>query len=566
MSENKNIPSVIQLNNYVKPVLQEVKSKEWILNGENNEYFDYVKERYIGSPTNSAIINTYKALSFGKGLSAKNANRKPLDWVKLLSILPKNDLKKVVDEYLLQGNAAFQVIKNKGGNEPAKLKHLPIKTLAPQKANEEGEVEGYWYCTSWADYRKEAHKPIYFSKWTPDTSEDISILYINDCETDTNYYSLPNYQSGLQYAQMEEEISNYYINHIKNGFSFGYVVNMNNGIPETPEMRLEIERKIKSQLTGSSNAGKMVVSFNNGKDAEITIVPLVESASHKQWETINKESEEKLMRAHRVVSPMLFGIKNNSGLGNNADELDTALKLTMDMVINPIQYFILDKLEPVLESAGIVLDLYFKPINEEEQQAEQEQEQPQQLSDENPSRLLIDLGEDAPDANEWELISSEAINGVPLEDSKLQLAALPSTPKNKSEQDNALFKIRYIYAGRKKGDAKSPMRQFCQDMIRAGKVYRKEDIDAASSKVIQKGMGPGGSNTYDIFLYKGGVNCNHFFQRQIYLRKNNKKISVNQAQKMILELDPSDRADVRLPKNDPKVAQAASAANNFWKL
>jgi len=221
----------------------------------------------------------------------------------------------------------------------------------------------------------------------------------------------------------------------------------------------------------------------------------------------------------------------------------------------------LDKLEPVLESAGIVLDLYFKPINEEEQQAEQEQEQPQQLSDENPSRLLIELGEDAPDANEWELISSEAINGVPLEDSKLQLAALPSTPKNKSEQDNALFKIRYVYAGNPRGQ-----RQVCKDRIRAGKVYRKEEIDAASSKVIQKGMGPRGSNTYDIFLYKGGVNCNHFWQRQIYLRKNNKKISVNQAQKMILELDPSDRADVRLPKNDPKVAQAASAANNFWKL
>ena len=336
---------------------------------------------------------------------------------------------------------------------------------------------------------------------------------------------------------------------------------MNNGIPETPEMRLEIERKIKSQLTGSSNAGKMVVSFNNGKDAEITIVPLVESASHKQWETINKESEEKLMRAHRVVSPMLFGIKNSTGLGNNADELDTALKLTMDMVINPIQYFILDKLEPVLESAGIVLDLYFKPINEEEQQAEQEQEQPQQLSDQNPSRLLIELGEDAPDANEWELISSEAINGVPLADSKLQLAALPSTPKNKSEQDNALFKIRYVYAGNPRGQ-----RQFCKDMIAANKVYRKEDIDAAENKVIQKKMGPGGTNKYSVWLYKGGVNCNHFWQRQIYLRKNNKKISVNQAQKMILELDPSDRADVRLPKNDPKVAQAASASNNFWKL
>jgi hypothetical protein len=564
MAEEKkfsNQPSIIQLNNYVKPVIEEVRNKEWVLNGKNNDYFEYVRNRYIGSPTNSAIIDTYRSLIFGKGLSAKDASRKPLQWAKLVSILDKKDLRKITDEYTLQGNAAFQVIQNKGGNEPAKIKHIPIQTLAPQKANEDGEVEGYWYCTSWKDYRKAEFEPQYFEKWTPETKAEISIVYINDCETETNYYSLPKYQSGLQYAEMEEEISNYYINHIKNGFSFGYIVNMNNGVPDTEEQRLEIERKIRNQLTGSSNAGKMVISFNNGKEAEISIVPLVENASHKQWETINKEAEEKLMRSHRVVSPMLFGIKNNTGLGNNANELDTALKLTMDMVINPIQYFLLDFFEPVFQAAGINLNLYFKPINEEEQEEQEQQQTETELSQDepNPSHFLIDLGEDEPNAEEWELISGEQIKGVPVEDAALQLAALPSTPRNKSEQDNSLFKVRYVYKGNT-----SPQRQFCKDMMKANKVYRKEDIDAASQRVIQAGMGKGGADTYNIFLYKGGVNCKHFWQRQIYLRKNNKKIGVNEAQRRILELEPSDRAAVRLPKNPKEVAQIASPSNNFW--
>lgn len=539
---------IIQLNNYVKPVLEEVRGKEWVLNGKNNDYFDYVKDRYIGSPTNAAIIDTYRSLTFGKGLTAKNASRKPLEWGKLLSILDKKDLKKIVDEFILQGNAAFQVIQNKQGNEPAKIKHIPVKTLAPQKANEDGEVEGYWYCTSWKDYRKAEFEPQFFEKWTPDTKSEISIVYINDCESDINYYSLPRYQSGLQYAEMEEEVSNYYINHIKNGFSFGYVVNMNNGIPATEEDRHEIEQRIKNQLTGSSNAGKMVISFNNGKESEITIVPIVENSSHKQWETVNKEAEEKLMRSHRVVSPMLFGIKNNTGLGNNADELDTALKLTMDMVINPVQYFILDFVEPVLQAAGVNLHLYFKPINEEEQKEETVTELSE--TEPNPSQFLIDLGEDEPNEDEWELITEEVINGRPLQDAALQLAALPSTPKTKSEQDNELFKIRYVYAGNPKGQ-----RQFCKDMLAAKKVYRKEDIDAASKKVIQKNMGPRGSDTYDVWLWKGGVNCKHFWERRVYLRKNNKRISVNQARRRILDLDPSDRAEFRLPENDKKVAK-----------
>ena len=543
---------IIQLNNYVKPVLEEVRGKEWVLNGKNNDYFDYVKDRYIGSPTNAAIIDTYRSLTFGKGLAAKNASKKPLEWVKLLSILDKKDLKKIVDEFLLQGNAAFQVIQNKQGNEPAKIKHIPVKTLAPQKANEDGEVEGYWYCTSWKDYRKAEFEPQYVEKWTPDTKAAISIVYINDCESDINYYSLPKYQSGLQYAEMEEEVSNYYINHIKNGFSFGYIVNMNNGTLENEEQREEVRRRMKHQLTGSSNAGKMVIQFNDGKEAASTIEPIIENASHKQWETVNKEAEEKLMRSHRVVSPMLFGIKNNTGLGNNADELDTALKLTMDMVINPVQYFILDFIEPVLQAAGVNLDLYFKPINEEEQQQEEPQQTETELSKEepNPSQFLIDLGEDEPNADEWELITEETIKGRPLQDAALQLAALPSTPRNKSEQDNGLFKVRYVYAGNETGQ-----RQFCKDMLAAKKVYRFEDIDAAKNKIVQAGMGPNGADTYDVWLWKGGVNCKHFWERRVYLRKNNKRISVNEARRRILDLDPSDRAEFRLPENDKKVAK-----------
>jgi hypothetical protein len=79
-------------------------------------------------------------------------------------------------------------------------------------------------------------------------------------------------------------------------------------------------------------------------------------------------------------------------------------------------------------------------------------------------------------------------------------------------------------------------------------------------------MGPNGANTYDIFLYKGGVNCQHFWQRQIYLKRNNKKISVNEARRRILEIDPSDRADFRLPVNNKKVAQQPNDMKNGGRL
>jgi len=618
---------VIQLNNYVKPKIEEVRGKDWVLNGKDNSYFQYVEDRYIGSPTNSTIINGYRNLYFGRGLYARDAARKPMDYAKMLAAIPKRDMRKVIKDYALQFNAAFQIITNKNGTKQAK--YIDVTKLAFNKVNEDGEVDGFWYSENWKETKKSP--PQFIPKYGTTNGKETEILYINDSQDSASYYSLPKYQGGLQYAEMEEEISNYYINHIKNGFSYGYIVNMNNGVPASEEQREEIERRIKMQMTGSTNAGKIIISFNDGKEAAVEIVPLQVSDSHKQWESINKQGEEKIMRAHGVVSPVLFGIKDNSGLGNNADELQTALSLTMDMRINPEQDLIIDSITPFLQEQGINLDLYFEALNKKEEQEEmmdapvgkisnptdalvgvtdqkkednetsyngaqissalqiltavaegvltQEQaiifliqmlqfdertardlfDKPTTLSEQEPdgSSFLIGLGEVMGD--EWELISEEAIRGIPVD---INLASpIANSPSNKSDQDNELFKVRFVYKGNP-----NPQREFCKAMMSAKLVYRKEDIDAASEKVIQAGMGANGSNTYNIFLYKGGVRCKHFWERRVYLRRNNERISVNEARRRILALDPSDRADFRLPEYANKVASIASQSNNFWKL
>lgn len=559
---------LIQLNNYVKPEIVEDKRNEWVLNGKDNHYFQYVNERYIGSPTNATILNAYKNLTLGKGLRVRNASKNATQYAEMLKALPKKDVRKMVADYVVYNNAALQIVPLRNGKKVAS--YIDVTKLAFEKCDEQGEIKGFYYSKDWSNVRK--NPPTHLKAFGYGGANEVEILYINDNADDSAYYSLPTYQSGLQYAEMEEEISNYYISHIKNGFSFGYIVNMNGGVPPTEDERQEIERRVKAQMTGSSNAGKIIISFNEGKDAAVEIVPLEVSDSHKQWENINQQSEEKIMRAHGVVSPMLFGVKNSTGLGNNAEELETGLALTMDMRVNPMQNIIIEHLQEFLTSQDIVVDLYFEPLNAKEQIQEEIEESRTELNVTcsghdhiDGSQYLIDKGEEV-DLEEWELITEETIQGEPvdivLNDAEIQLAKpLASKPQTKSEQDNDLFKVRYVYRGNT-----SPERAFCKAMMSAKKVYRKEDIDLASQRVIQAGMGPNGSNTYNIFLYKGGVNCRHFWQRQIYLRRNNKKISVNEARRRILDLEPSDRADVRLPNNPKEVAQIASPSNNFWKL
>jgi len=92
-------------------------------------------------------------------------------------------------------------------------------------------------------------------------------------------------------------------------------------------------------------------------------------------------------------------------------------------------------------------------------------------------------------------------------------------------------------------------------MIDSMKVYRKEDIVQAGRQAVNPGWGPEGAKTYDIWFYKGGGSCRHFWMRQTYLKKDNGLISVNEAQRIIRSLPPEERKDNRIEENDREVAQ-----------
>ena len=139
------------------------------------------------------------------------------------------------------------------------------------------------------------------------------------------------------------------------------LINFNNGVPPE-EQREAIERSIVDKFSGSSNAGRFILAFNDSKELSATIDPVQLSDAHQQYQFLSDESMRKVMVSHRIVSPMLVGIKDTSGLGNNAEELQTASVLMDNTVIRPMQVTILDELERVLAYNGIELDIYFKTL------------------------------------------------------------------------------------------------------------------------------------------------------------------------------------------------------------
>jgi len=531
---------VVNLSSYTTPEIKEFSNREWVSYGDDNNYFQFLIDRYNGSPTNNAIINGISELIYGRGLDASDSSRKPEAYAQMRSLFKKEDLRKATSDFKMMGQCAFQVIYSQDHNMINEVYHLPIESLRAEKCNEEGEIEAYYYAKDWGAVAERKQTPTRIPAFGF-SNEGIEILYIKPYRAGFYYYSPVDYQGGLQYAELEEEVANYHLNNIKNGMSPSMLINFNNGVP-TEEERYIIENKISEKFSGSSNAGKFILAFNDNKELSATIEPVQLNDASQQYQFLADESMRKIMVAHRVTSPMLLGIKDQSGLGNNAEELMTASTLFDNIVIRPMQETILDGIDKILAYNDISLDIYFKTLQPIEfsdvqvvDKATMEQETGVKLSAQGkePSdqeldilfNLLEELGEEI-NEEEWELVDERPVDYDQEEalDKMLQLASTGSANTNaKSSQDGVTpfdrpFKVRYQYSG-----SKSPQRDFCRKMMAASKVYRKEDILSMGEKAVNAGFGVGGSDTYSIWLYKGGARCKHFWTRKTFMAKEGAK-------------------------------------------
>ena len=564
------------LNSYVKPQVKEVSGKSWIEYGDDNNYFQYLIDRYNGSPTNNAIINGVIDMIFGKGLAATDAAQKPDEYAMMMGLFTKNCVKKVVSDFKMMGNAAFQVIYNQDHSKIVGVEHIPVETLRAERANQDGFIPAYYYAKDWNRVAQRKEVPVRIEAFGM-SKAGIEILYIKPYKAGYYYYAPTDYQGSLPYAELEEEVANYHISNIKNGLAPSMLINFNNGTPTEEEQTL-IEARIADKFSGSSNAGRFILAFNDNKELAATIEPVQLSDASEQYQFLSSECTQKIMVGHRVTSPMLLGIKDNSGLGNNADELKTASILFDNVVIRPLQEIILDAIEQVLSFNGAALNIYFKTLQPLE--FKEEIVAPAEVIEENTGvedssvalsadvsdevlnemfETLNEFGEDE-DLDNWDLVDERPVDYEQEEylDSILQFAKTGEAfPNAKSEQDGETkdgrkYKIRYSYAP---GTTKTNSREFCKLMVNAKKVYRKEDIMRMRKQEVNAGFGPRGASTYDIWLYKGGARCHHFWMRKTYLAKAegvtpdaknpNADVSVNQARK----------AGVKLPTNDPKVAK-----------
>jgi len=586
--------------------------KGFVTFGEANLFPNYLIDLYYSSPVHSALTMSIAFMIAGKEFKSNNpAAQREIDRLKLNAIR-----RPITLDAKMHGGYYLEIIWSVDRSTIAKINHLPYENVRLAVANDEDVIPGVYYSKDWNDTRKKKNIPAFIPMYNPTSKaeEPSQVLFVGIMTPGSAYYPKPDYYSAINYIEITRDISEFYRAFLSNGMAPSYFLHMNNGIPD-PEEQMAIRRNWET-MVGAKKAGKVVFTFNESADRapRLDLVPM--SDADKQWQELSVQSRENILAAHRVTSPLLFGIRDAGGLGSNADEMKQAYRIFNKNIIEPYQQIVTDSIEEIFKAMGIVADIYIEPndifsdaadtaaevvtptvadnattdsntaapvapagasvsdvtyngaqiasaleivaavqtggLTKEQaivflvqflqlpidvatamftpsegsavaklsaQKKKTNLSDPQEkpiFTDEDEAwwcEFLEDKGEIV-DEEEWELIEAEPVN----------LASVRSyaDPDKPSEMDSGLYKIRYSYSKNLSGNS----RKFCRQMVsasKAGYVYRYEDLTAmeTDSNTLNPKMGHNGA-TYSVWLYHGGVNCKHHWERRVYFRKREK--------------------------------------------
>ncbi len=398
-------------NNALPVVTEDTRTRyAWIPFGMHghDDFFDAVNLAYNHSTTNAACVEGIADLIYGKGLYSK---REDINLM-LQKILPQEDVKRAAFDLKLFGNAAFQVYWNDDHTKIIKFYHVPVQTLRAEKIYDNPRIQNYYYCTDWNDQRKVRDKKKIPAFET--SNEKMEILWIKNYTPNLYYYSLPDWISSFQYSIVEGELSNLHTSNILNGFLPMVMLNMNSGIP-APEERQTIEDLLYAKFTGTNNAGKFMLSFNDDVATKPTIDVIQIDNLHEKFSYVAEYAQDRILVSHRITSPLLFGIRTqNNGFSSQSEEMKTAFSILQTMTIAPFQSLILNSLDYALMCGGIDdAQLYFEQLTplvilsqtaEETGQTVDEVEQDTNDAMENPATT-----DDSADADVQDIVGDEPI-------------------------------------------------------------------------------------------------------------------------------------------------------------
>jgi hypothetical protein len=344
------------------PVYKEVKGKDYIYYGEKNDYPNYLLRIYNNSAKNNAIITGKVDYICGNGWTVKAEDE--MQKAKAFGLIDRintkqeslNELtKKLVTDLSIFGGYYLQVIWTKGTGEIAELYHVDYYKVRTNADNSEFYVSDNWIKNDSVNSRPDFET---YPAFDPNNTTGTQILYFKEYRAGANTYSLPDYRGAISYIELDISIGEYHLNTINNGMFSSKLINLNGGkVSQEEEDR--IERQFKDKFSGSKNAGKFMLAFNDSKENEPSIIDLSGTELDKHFDLLNKTVQQEIFTGHKVTSPMLFGVKTEGQLGGRS-EMREASELFQNTYVNSKQQALEEVINYLLKFNDIIAELEIK--------------------------------------------------------------------------------------------------------------------------------------------------------------------------------------------------------------
>jgi hypothetical protein len=345
------------------PIYKEVKGKDYIYYGERNDYPNYLLRIYNNSAKHNAIVTGKVDYICGNGWGVKSEDE--MEKAKVFGMIDKVNRKeeslneltnKLVTDLTIFGGYYLQVIWTKATGEIAELYHVDYYKVRTNADNSEFYVSDNWIKNDNVNPRPDFDT---YPAFDPNNTTGSQILYFKEYRAGVNTYSLPDYRGAISYIELDISIGEYHLNTINNGMFSSKLINLNGGkVSQEEEDR--IEKQFQNKFSGSKNAGKFMLAFNDSKENEPSIIDLSGTELDKHFDLLNLTVQQEIFSGHKITSPMLFGIKTEGQLGGRS-ELRDAYQLFQNTYVNAKQRAIEDTINYLYKFNDVTAKLELKP-------------------------------------------------------------------------------------------------------------------------------------------------------------------------------------------------------------
>lgn len=336
---------------------------DYIKFGLGDDFPILLERMYTQSPVHSGIITKKAKMVAGNGLQAnvEEAFKAPVKRAEIRAFLANcagksqglyEQIIHASFQQELHGAFAFYVRWNKEHNKIIELKSLDMKGLRILEPGDSGKLTHYIIRRKFGkgDVSMQHNQPKKVPVFDKFSNDQEQVLYVKNPYSGNSYYGVPNYVSAFHYINADYEFGKHIRNSAANGFTPKVLATFVGRNMSNEQKREEFE-KFKASFVGAE-AETVIASWVKSKEDAPLFQPLDISNLDKTIDILSRLNDAKILTAHNVTSPTLFGVMVAGKLGGTGNELVTAYQIFRATETLPNRYQILESINRILSTVG----------------------------------------------------------------------------------------------------------------------------------------------------------------------------------------------------------------------